>query len=168
MESLNQKAMFEVSSSRARIRLDDVQNMLCKAFWSPDITAMEVKNGMDNSALVVGAYIDDGTQVGFLRVISDRVRFAYVLDVIVDKRYRKQGIGQAMVRFALEHPELKDVYHWLLATSYAHGVYKKCGFEVLRNPEKWMGIINPRPGRMGYDSQPSPACDITTRATHED
>ncbi len=141
----------DISSSRERIRLDDVQEMLSRAYWSPGITKNEINKGIANSALVVGAYIPGGRQIGFLRVVSDKVRFAYLLDVIVHDDYRRNGIGTRMVRFALSHQELKDVYQWLLATQDAHGVYEKCGFEALRNPEHWMSIRTPRPERNEYD-----------------
>ena len=79
--------------------------------------------------------------------MSDKVRFAYVMDVVVHEDFRRQGIGQRMVNYALTHPELKDVYQWLLITMDAHGVYEQCGFQPLTNPEKWMAIIRPRPER---------------------
>jgi GNAT superfamily N-acetyltransferase len=78
------------------------------------------------------------------------VRFAYFLDVVAHEDYRRQGIGQRMVKFALSHPELKDVYQWLLITMDAHGVYEKCGFESLKKPEKWMSIIKLRPDRANF------------------
>lgn len=55
-----------------------------------------------------------------------------------------------MVRFALGHPDLREVYQWLLVTRDAHGVYEKCGFKPLEHPDKWMAIIRPRPDRSDY------------------
>ena len=100
------------------------------------------------TALLVGAFTPDNLHgFGFLRVVSDKTRFAYILDVIVDENYRKQGIGQAMVRFLLNHPDLKDVYQWVLLTKDAHGVYKKVGFNPIADPEGWMEIRHVRPAR---------------------
>jgi hypothetical protein len=55
-----------------------------------------------------------------------------------------------MVRFALSHPDMKDVYQWHLLTVDEHGVYEKCGFGPLPNPEKWMSIVRPRPDRSSF------------------
>jgi GNAT superfamily N-acetyltransferase len=140
-----------ISADQEALRMDDIQPMLSKVFWSPNITKQEILKGIENSALVVGAYTETGQQVGFLRVVSDKVRFAYLLDVVVHEDYRRQGIGQAMVQFALSHSELKDVYQWLLLTLDAHGVYQKCGFAPLKNPENWMAIIQPRPDRAEFE-----------------
>ena len=142
--------IVNISSNKEDLRIDDIHNMLSKVFWSPNITENEILKGIKNSALAVGAYTESGQQIGFLRVVSDKVRFAYLLDVVVNEAYRRQGIGQRMVKFALSHPELKDVYQWLLITKDAHGVYEKCGFELLKNPEKWMSIIKPRPDRANF------------------
>ena len=140
-----------LSADPGRLRPGEIHAMLTKAIWSPGITKSEIEKGIRNSALVVGAYDETGRQVGFCRVISDRTRFAYLLDVIVTPDCRHHGIGQAMVRFAISHPDLKDVYQWILKTSDAHGVYGKCGFVPLTETEKWMGIIRPRPERREFD-----------------
>ncbi|MBI5116891.1 GNAT family N-acetyltransferase [Candidatus Poribacteria bacterium] len=142
---------IDIDSSRERIRLDDVQEMLSKAYWCRGITENEIKKGMDNSALVVGAYLPEGRQIGFLRVISDKVRFAYLLDVIVHDEHRGRGMGRRMVRFAISHPELKDVYQWVLITKDAHGVYEKLGFQALQDTWKWMSKWKARPERKEYD-----------------
>ncbi len=123
-----------------------VTEMLSQVYWSIGISEAEVKKGALNSALVAGAFID-GSQVGFARVISDKTRFAYLTDVVIDDAYRKQGIGSLIVESILKHDELQDIYQWLLVTKDAHGVYENLGFEVLKNPEKWMGIIEKRPER---------------------
>ena len=142
---------IKISSERNDLRIEDIHVMLSKAFWSPGITQNEILKGIENSELVVGAYTENGKQIGFLRVVSDKVRFAYLEDVIVHEDFRRQGIGQKMVNFALSHPELKDVYNWLLITKDAQGVYAKCGFEPLKNPEYWMAIRDPRPDRSHFD-----------------
>ncbi len=120
--------------------------LLSKAFWCPGIKIEEVKKGAFNSALVVGAFIEN-TQVGYARVISDKTRFAYICDVIVDEDHRRKGIGRKMVDHILSHKELEEVYQWLLITKDAHGVYKKSGFEPISRPEGWMEIRHRRPER---------------------
>ena len=144
-EILNSK--YKISDDIKRFDFDKVTGMLHSAFWSEGIGIKEVRQGADNSALVVGAFTPEGNQIGYARAISDKTRFAYILDVYVDERYRKQGIGQGMVKFILNHPSLKDVYQWLLITRDAHGVYSKVGFKQLENPANWMEIRHPRPKR---------------------
>jgi N-acetylglutamate synthase-like GNAT family acetyltransferase len=142
----------EFSSDPERLRLDEIHNMLSKTYWSPGITKDEIVAGIRNSALVVGAYAGDGRQVGFCRVISDKTRFAYLADVIIAEDWRDHGIGQVMVRYAVTHPDLRHVYQWLLKTDDAHGLYGKCGFVPLENPEQWMGQMRMRPERKTFET----------------
>lgn len=124
-----------------------VTKMLAKSYWTPGISREEVMKGARNSALAVGAFLPDGTQVGFARAISDKTRFAYILDVIVEEKYRRSGIGQAMVKHILAHDDLKDVYQWILVTRDAHGVYRKAGFAEFAHSDRWMQIMHDRPNR---------------------
>lgn len=133
-----------------RMDFNSVSKWLQEAYWSPAITKEEVIFGARNSSLVVGGFDENGKQVSFLRIISDRVRFAYILDVIVDPSLRKQGIGSAMVKYAMEYPEMSLVYHWLLRTRDAHGVYAQFGFGPLENPDQWMVIQRPREARSHF------------------
>jgi ribosomal protein S18 acetylase RimI-like enzyme len=119
--------------------------MQTTAFWCQGIKIDEVKRGALNSALVVGAFLRSDVQIGFARAISDKTRFAYILDVIVDEAYQRMGVGQSMMKYILSHPELKDVYQWFLVSSTAQDVYRKVGFRELSNPEKWMEIRFNRP-----------------------
>jgi GNAT superfamily N-acetyltransferase len=122
-----------------------VSDWLKDAYWSPGISREEVVLGARNSSLIVGGFDTSGKQVSYMRVISDKVRFAYILDVIVHPQKRGEGIGRAMVRYTLAHPEMASIYQWVLKTKDAHGVYAKLGFRPLNDVEKWMIIQGPRP-----------------------
>ncbi len=123
-----------------------VTELLKGTYWCKGITRGEVEIGARNSALVVGAY-RDGQLAGHCRVVSDTVRYAYLMDVVVDPALRRQGIGRSMVKFALGHPRLKHVYQWMLRTTDAQGVYAPLGFRTIVNPDQWMVIQNNRPQR---------------------
>jgi N-acetylglutamate synthase-like GNAT family acetyltransferase len=138
---------FEIKDGIEIMDFPKVTQMLAKSFWSPGIKIDEVKKGASNSALVVGAF-DNENQIGYARVISDKTRFAYIMDVYVDENFRKKGICQKMINYILSHNELKDVYQWLLITKDAHGVYSKVGFNTISNPSAWMEIRNERPRRV--------------------
>jgi len=130
------KKDFELSSDVSRIDWQRVHGWLSSSYWSPGISLERVKRGAENSALALGAYAGQ-EQIGFLRVVSDKSRFAYICDVWVDENHRGKGIARSMVQFAFNHPDFTTV-NWLLATVDAHGVYAKLGFTPLSNPERWM------------------------------
>ncbi|MBN1538496.1 MAG: GNAT family N-acetyltransferase [Anaerolineales bacterium] len=120
-----------------------VTAMLATTYWSPGIEIDEVVQAAIYSTLVVGAFDEQNQQIGFARLVSDRTRFAYILDVVIDEACRQQGIGQALINYMLSHPNLKDVYQWLLITRDAHEFYKKLGFQVTERAPNYMEIRTP-------------------------
>lgn len=122
-----------------------VAALLADAHWCKGIAQEEVQKASAHSALVIGAFYG-GRQVGFARVVSDQTRFAYLMDVIVDPSMRDHGIGQQMVEHILSHPLLRDVYQWMLVTTYAHSLYERCGFTRTKRAGNLMEIIKPRSG----------------------
>lgn len=140
----------KINDERALLQLPNIHAMLKNAYWCVGITIDEISKSIDNSTLVVGAYDAEAGQVGFMRVISDKTRFAYILDVIVDEKFRHRGIATKMLKYALDHEELRDVYQWLLLTKDAHGVYKKLGFDTPPFLDRFMMIRKERPDRKDF------------------
>ena len=130
---------FELDDERSRLDFPVVQSWLAGSYWSPDIALESVLHAARHSALIVGAYTGEA-QAGYLRVVSDCSRFAYLCDVWVDEPHRGRGLARAMVRYALDHEDFRTVTRWLLATRDAHGVYKEVGFEALKSPDRWLII----------------------------
>ncbi len=126
---------------------EKVTSMLATAFWSVGIGIEEVEKGARNSALVIGAFLSDNMQIGYTRVISDKTRFAYVLDVFVDENHRNKGVARKMMEYTLSNEGLKDVYQWTLITQDAQGLYSKFGFALPANNIYWMEIRRKRPER---------------------
>lgn len=69
----------------------------------------------------------EGRLIGFARVITDRIIFSYLCDVIIDEAFRGRGIGQWMLKRVIEHPEIKATRQ-MLVTKDAQGFYAKFGF----------------------------------------
>jgi ribosomal protein S18 acetylase RimI-like enzyme len=108
---------------------------LASSYWSPGVSREQVETGARNSALVLGAFdAQSGTQCGYTRVVSDKVRFAYLCDVWVEEAWRRRGLARALLRHAMEHPELSAVTTWTLGTRDAMPLYESLGFRDIREP----------------------------------
>ena len=129
-------AEYEISSDPARVDWPRVHSWLASSYWTPGISLERVQRAAQNSALVLSAF-RSGQQAAFLRVVSDRTRFAYLCDVWVDTPHRGRGLARHIVQTALNHPDLSTC-NWLLATQDAHGVYQKLGFTPLPHPDRFM------------------------------
>ncbi len=75
--------------------------------------------------------------VGVLRMITDYSRYALLLDLIVRKAERNQGIGKKLVKLAEEYCKTKKINHLILTTdsrtSWLTDFYEKLGFEIIND-----------------------------------
>lgn len=96
-----------------------------KSYWAKGRALEEVEKTIENS-LCFGIY-NNNQQIGFSRVVTDKVAFAYIMDFFVIEEFRGKGFGKLLAAEILVYPELQTV-NWLLATHDAHAFYKKFGF----------------------------------------
>ena len=133
--------MITVSTDKSKLNVPFIHNFLKDIYWAAGRTIEEVQTTIDAS-FCFGIYLEN-EQMGFCRVITDYVVFAYVMDVFIDKNNRGKGYSSILVEAMLNEPILKEVKIWRLATSDAHYLYEKFGFKLLAHPEKMMEkIIN--------------------------
>lgn len=119
------------------VDFERVHAWLASSYWSPGIDRERVERGALNSALVLSAFDACGSQVGFLRVVSDKTRFAYICDVWIDEAHRGRGLARRMVQHALDHSGFTTVTSWTLGTKDAQGVYAALGFKDIREPDAY-------------------------------
>jgi GNAT superfamily N-acetyltransferase len=128
---------MELLEGYENVDFSRVHPWLTNSYWCPGISLEKVQRAARGSSLLISAY-EQGEQVGYTRIISDKATFAWVCDVYVAESARGKGIAEAMVRYAQEHPEHQGLRRWVLATRDAHRVYEKCAFEPLWEPSRWM------------------------------
>lgn len=114
---------------------------LSQSYWAKDRTMETIITCIKHS-LNFGIYLR-GQQIGYARVVTDYAVFAYIMDVFVDEAHRGRGYSKQLMLSILDHPELKQVKTWRLATTDAHELYRKFGFKPLNAPEKMMELIRP-------------------------
>lgn len=131
--------MITVSTDKNKLDIPFIQQFLKDIYWAAGRTMKEVQTSINHS-FCFGIYLDD-KQIGFARVITDYVVFAYLMDVFIDEKHRGKGYSSILIRNMMEEPKLKEVKIWRLATADAHFLYKKFGFNELANPEKLMEKI---------------------------
>ncbi len=130
-----------ISTDPARLDARAVHAYLTRSYWAPGIPLETVERSI-KGAMCFGVY-DDGAQVGFARVITDRATFAYLADVYILESHQGRGLGKWLIRVIMAHPDLQGLRRFSLATRDAHGLYAQFGFTPLRAPERHMEIARP-------------------------
>lgn len=131
---------LQISTDQSLLDIDLIINFLHQTYWAKNHTAEEIKKSIKN-CLCFGLY-DNGKQIGFARVLTDYTFSAWLADVFILNTFQQTGYGQFLIKSILDHPDLKNVKRWRLATSDAHKFYEKFGFSAIEQSEKLMEKVN--------------------------
>ncbi|MDQ6800034.1 MAG: GNAT family N-acetyltransferase [Acidobacteriota bacterium] len=131
--------MYTISTDKSRLDVAMIHRYLSEeSYWAKNIPRELVERAIENS-ICFGAY-DGERQIGFARVVTDRVVFAYVGDVFVLDAYRGHGVSKQLMQAIRDHPDLQRLRRWHLLTRDAHALYRQFGFQELAKPELHMEI----------------------------
>ena len=133
---------YYISTDKLKLNLDLIHGFLTESYWAKGIPKSVVQKSIENS-ICFGAFEPKGQQVGFARVVTDKATFAYLADVFVLEAHRGQGISKLLMDAYVSHPDLQGLRRQMLATSDAHELYKKYGFEPINQPEILMQKHDP-------------------------
>lgn len=136
---------YRISTNPSLLNLALIHQYLSKeSYWAQHIPMETVQKSIDHS-LCFGVYTEDGAQVGFARIISDRATFAYLADVFILPQHRGKGLSKWLIQTIHSHPDLQGLRRWLLGTKDAHGLYAQFGWSAIP-PElasRFMQLHNP-------------------------
>lgn len=132
------KDSINISTDKNLLDLTYIHSFITESYWAKGRSLTAMKTCIDNS-LNFGVYFQNA-QIGYGRIVTDFEQFAYLMDLFIDPLHRGNGYSKQLVQFILNYPQLNTVKVWRLATSDAHGLYKKFGFTPLENPENMMEL----------------------------
>ncbi len=130
------KGSYLISADKRKLNFKIIHDFLSNSYWAkgrkPEITKATIEN-----SVCFGLY-HNSKQIGFARVITDFATFAYLADVFILEEYRGRGLAKWFMKIVFDYGEFKLVKRWMLATSDAHGLYRKFGFTDIPDPSKYM------------------------------
>jgi GNAT superfamily N-acetyltransferase len=128
---------MEVSTDPARLDVGRIHRWLSTdAYWALGRPREVVETSIAHS-LNFGAY-QDGEQVGYARVVTDRATYAWLCDVYVAPAHRGSGVGTGLLEAVTRELDRMRLARIVLATDDAHEVYARFGFLPLPDPRQWM------------------------------
>lgn len=129
---------FDISDNKAKLDISLIHTYLSEeSYWAKGRSMDAVLRSIENS-YCFGAYLPDGRQIAFARMVTDQVVFAWIMDVFVVLEYRGMGVGKELVTAVLAHESLRQVNGIGLRTRDAHRLYRSFGFETLPESDTWM------------------------------
>ena len=137
MEISNQ--IIEIKSGFENMDIKAVHQFLSKeSYWAKDIPLETVKTALQNS-FCVGLFKDE-KQIGFARLVTDYATFGYLADVYVLSEYRGKELSKMIMKYIMDLDFVQGLRRTLLATLDAHSLYSQFGFQLPKNPERFMEI----------------------------
>lgn len=132
-----QNGDYQISTDRRKLQLSVIHHYLAHdSYWAQGIPREKVRKSMQHSTCF-GIYYGK-QQIGFCRVVTDFVRFAWLGDVFILPEHRGKGLSKWMMEVVLAYPDFQGIRRWVLGTKDAHGLYAQFGFKGLTTPDRMM------------------------------
>lgn len=125
-----------ISTDKKKLNIELIYDFLSNSYWAKGRTKAQVEKSIEN-ARCYGIYLEK-EQIGFARIVTDKVVFAYLMDVFIVDNQRGKGYASQLMNAILKDEEIAQVQNWFLRTNDAQPFYEKLGFVELENPEKTM------------------------------
>jgi GNAT superfamily N-acetyltransferase len=126
----------DINTDVKNLDLKFIHHFISTSYWAEGRTLEDVKTCINNS-LNFGIYLN-GNQIGYARVVTDYVVFAYLMDLFISEKYRKNGYAKLLMEQILSHDKVMNVKVWRLSTSNSHFLYEKFGFKTIRDSVNMM------------------------------
>jgi len=111
--------------------------------WSKGRALEETRRVVEGSNVCIALTDNEDNLAAFARVLTDGVFKALVFDVIVDEKYRAEGLGNQLVNLVKSHPRLVGVKHLeLYCLPVLESFYARHGFTTDVNNMRLMRRIN--------------------------
>jgi GNAT superfamily N-acetyltransferase len=132
---------YYFSTDKEKLDVTKIHAYISKeSYWGRDRSLQQVRETIEHS-VCFGMYSGQ-EQLGFARVVTDHVIFAYIMDVVIFEGCRGKGYGKKLMAFIMDHELLKRAGTIALKTKDAHSLYSQFGFERVGNSPLWMANDN--------------------------
>lgn len=128
---------YYISKDKKAITVERAETLLRQSEWAKDRKKEDIRKSMENS-ICYGLFDSKDEIVGFARIITDYTTTFYLMDVIIDERYRGQGLGKMLM-----DEIMKDVgyLYGILHTDSAQKFYEKYGFVITSTAENGESVM---------------------------
>lgn len=132
---------YTLSTDPDRVDVEMVHRWLSEdAYWALG-RPREVVEATVRTCDVWSVFAPDGAQVAFTRAVTDGLTFAWLCDVYVDPAHRGRGLASWMAGEAVADLRERKLDRLVLATRDAHAVYRRVGFAVPAQVDKYMELV---------------------------
>ncbi len=120
---------LEVVTTLDESQAKQLYELFTREWWTLNRSYEDVQHILKHSLCIALVEKNSRKVVGFSRVVTDRLVFGMILDVIIDPSYRGNRHGKRLLHEILNHPDLALVQRLeLKCLPEMMPFYEKCGF----------------------------------------
>lgn len=125
---MNKYSIVEELNDGQKQELYDLYQQM---WWSVGRTKEEISKILLNS-LIFGIIEDESKKlIGFARVLTDEIKYAFIFDVMISEAYQGKGFGRILMKSILSHHKLQDIKNFeLTCVPDLESFYSKFGFTL--------------------------------------
>lgn len=116
---------YLITNDRHSTAIKDTFELLQSTYWAHRRPLETVEKILEHSLCFF--LIQESTQIGFARVITDYASTSWLADVVIAENSQNQGLGNWMMDCVLHHPDIRHT-QFVLQTGSAHEFYQRLGF----------------------------------------
>ena len=137
------KDNFWLSDELTDVDPSAVHRLLSTTYWASSRPRERTVRALSHS--VCFSLKQESQQIGFARVLTDGGCYAIVVDVVIDPRFQKRGLGRWLLSVISAYPDFIGTVLILWTTDQV-GFYEACGlrheagFQVMRKAPDWMKL----------------------------
>lgn len=133
---------YKIKTGFNRMDVQSVHYFISEeSYWAQGVPYDIVEKSLRNS-FCIGVFDEEGKQIAFARIISDRATYGYLSDVFVLKQYRGKGISKMLMERIMNLKWVRQLRRFMLFTEDAQELYNVYGFRKISDPEKFMEITH--------------------------
>ena len=124
------KENWQMTDDKIMIRkhCEEIRKLLDQSDWANDRKIEVIRKSIEQSLCYAIFDVETEVMVAYARVITDYATMYYLCDVIVDEKYRGNGLGKMLVDWIVNKEEkLQGQYGVLLADS-TQDLFSRFGF----------------------------------------
>jgi predicted GNAT family N-acyltransferase len=98
-------------------------------WWTKERTMEDILIMLKHSMSIGVIEIDTKNLIGYARVLTDEIKYAFIFDVMTVDYHRGKGLGKMLMSAILDHPKLRNIKNFeLTCAPDMVAYYEKFGF----------------------------------------
>lgn len=105
---------YKITEQLNHSQIKQLHNLCQQMWWCKDRTMDELFILLKNCLSIAIVEVASNNLVGYTRVLTDEIKYAYIFDVMTAQQHRNKGLGKMLMEAIIAHPKLRNIKNFEL------------------------------------------------------